>query len=425
MNPSPSFLPPKSSQLWVQAVGRSLSQVGSGLLFFYIPIVFVNQVGLSAATVGLSLGLSSLAGVAGHFIGGALVDSPQYGRKITLSFSAVLGMLSSFILAATHEVQLLIIATLLLGLSVGFYWTAADAAVMDVTQAAERHQAFALLSVAENLGVGIGVLGGGVLMTFIHQDYRTLFLVCGLIFLAFLMLIQARLHETRHDPVGRASDTAAGLWLAMRDQSLIIFVLANVLFTTYIALVTSTIPLYFTNFIPAMGINPDASLTNTANLFTWCYVGVGAVLQLPIARLLSPFARVRVLMIAMLLWAVGFSLVWVTGTITHFQFLWGIVALCMLAMATVVYKPFAAAIVSELAPPSLRGAYVAVSSQCWAIGYFIGPLLGGWAMDQTAAIAHKPWIFAAISTSAGLLFLHLFQRSVGTSRTSLVEESGN
>jgi MFS family permease len=424
MNSSPSFFPSKNSQLWVQAVGRSLSQVGSGLLFFYIPIVFVNQVGLSAATVGLSLGLSSLAGVVGHFIGGALVDSPQYGRKITLSFSAVLGMLSSFILAATHEIQLLIIATLLLGLSVGFYWTAADAAVMDVTQAAERHQAFALLSVAENLGVGIGVLGGGVLMTFIHQDYKILFLVCGLIFLAFLMLIQARLHETRHDSVDRP-DTAAGLWLALRDHSLIIFVLANVLFTTYIALVTSTIPLYFTNFVPAMGINPGASLTNTANLFTWCYVGVGAVLQLPIARLLSPFARVRVLMIAMLLWAVGFLLVWVTGTITHFQFLWGIVALCMLAIATVVYKPFAAAIVAELAPPSLRGAYVAVSSQCWAIGYFIGPLMGGWAMDQTAVIAQKPWIFAALSTAAGLLFLHLFNRSVGTGRAPLVEESGS
>ncbi len=416
-----SLFPSANPQVWLQALGRSLCQVGSGLLFFYIPIVFVNQVGFSAAAVGFSLGLSSLAGVIGHFMGGAMVDSPRFGRKGTLSCSAGLGMLAAFILAAIEALPMLIAGSVLLGLSVGFYWTAADAAVMDVTRSEERHQAFALLSVAENLGVGLGVLGGGVLLTLVHQDYKTLFLGSGIVFFAFLLLIQGQFTETGQHHVNH-EHTMTGIWLALKDRSLIVFVLANVLFTTYIALVTSTIPLYFTNFVPAMGTSPATSLASTASLFTWCYIGVGALLQLPIARLLGSLAKVQVLMMAMLLWAIGFLLVWVTGTITQFQFVWGIAALCMLSIATIVYKPFAAAIVSELAPPSLRGAYVAVSSQCWAIGYFAGPMIGGWAMDQTAAIANKPWIVAALSTVVGLIILQSFNRSVSSHRVILAAD---
>jgi MFS family permease len=52
---------------------------------------------------------------------------------------------------------------------------------------------------------------------------------------------------------------------------------------------------------------------------------------------------------------------------------------------------------------------VAVSSQCWAIGYFVGPFLGGWAMDQPAHIAHNFWLAVAASTSVGLLVLRLFE----------------
>jgi len=405
-------------QIWIQAAGRSLCQVASGLIYFYIPLVFVNQVGLSATSVGLSVGISSLAGVAGHLLGGALADSPRFGRKATLSLSAGLGVLVSLVLAVTQTLPMLIVASLLLGLSVGFYWTAADAAVMDVTLPEERHQAFAIMSVAENVGVGIGILGGGVLLTIANQRHELLFLGCGLIFLLFLVLVQTAIAETRQVTTAPHTPTQ-GFLIALQDKALLTFILANVLFTTYVALVTTTVPLYFTNFIPAVGANPNASLSSTASLFTWCYIGVGAVAQLPIAQAFSAVPRVRVLMIAMLLSSFGFCLLWVTGTFAAYQYWTGVAALCVMAIASVTYKPFAAAIVSELAPENLRGAYVAVSSQCWAIGYFVGPLVGGWAMDQPASIAHKFWLAVAASTSVGLLVLRLFE----TQRIKLEIES--
>ena len=412
-----SFLQIENHQIWVQALGRSLCQIGYGLIFFYLPLVFVNRIGMSATAVGLSLGLSSLAGVLGHIAGGILVDSPQVGRKATLSLSVILGTVVSFFLAVTSSLPMLIAASLLLGLSVGFYWTAADAAVMDVTGTEDRHQAFAIMSVAENLGVGVGILGGGLMLTLVNRTPQLLFVGCGVIFLAFLAILHLTMTETRQ-PHTIHDESTHGILIALKDKSLIIFVLANVLFTTYIALVTSTLPLYFTNFIPNLAIQGTGAVADTATLFTWGYIGVGALLQLPIAHLFKSCPRVRVLMIAMLTWAAGFVLIWFTGAVSNVQFAWEIFALCLLSIASVIYKPFAAAIVAELAPPSLRGAYVAISSQCWALGYFIGPILGGWSMDQPAAIAHGSWLVIATSTVFGLAILFLFERFHQHARTA-------
>lgn len=407
-NPVLAALQLTNRQIWLQALGRSLCQIGSGLIYFYIPLVFVNQVGLSATAVGFSLGLSSLTGIAGHVLGGVLADSPRFGRKTTLILSGGLGSMVAFVLALTHTMPLLIAANLLLGLSVGFYWTAADAAVMDVTTPDERSQAFALMSVAENLGNGLGILGGGLLLTLVNQSPQLLFAACGLVFVAFVLIVQFTMPETRQSTA--EEHTHLGLLIALQDKSLLLFILANVLFTTYIALVTSTIPLYFTNFVPAISGQTGTSVTSTAGLFTWCYIGAGAILQLPVAQFFKRSDRVQVLMIALLLWATGFSLVWVTGTAPVAQFAWGVLALLVMGLASITYKPFAAAIVSELAPASLRGAYIAVSSQCWAIGYFVGPTLGGWAMDQSAAIAHRSWLVAAATTLIGWLVLGVFNR---------------
>ncbi len=133
------------------------------------------------------------------------------------------------------------------------------------------------------------------------------------------------------------------------------------------------------------------------------------MLQIPTTSLLTPLRRIWVLTGAIALWGVGFALLWAAGTFAEAQFIWAIVALCLLSLASVAYKPFFVATVSDLAPPSLRGAYLAVSSQCWTVGYFIGPLLGGWAMDQSALVAQRFWLGVGLSTAVCVALLWVFE----------------
>ncbi len=409
-----------NAQVWVQAIGRFLCQVGFGLIQFYIPILFVNQVGLSATLVGFSLGLGAISEVISHLLGGALSDSPWFGRKATLSLSAILGIAVSIILVVSHNLFMLTIAGLLLGLSLGFYWTTSSAAVMDATLSEQRHQAFAVLGVAEYVGVGTGVLGGGILLMFLEQAPQGVFIGCGVIFLAFLVLLQTTM-TTAQQPQSKQENLAQGIVVALRDKRLLLFVLANCFYATYVALVTSTVPLYFTNFVSGSDSVPGVSITGTANLFTWCYVGVGAIVQLPIAQWFTSLQRVRVLMVSMVMWAMGFCLLWAAGTFASSQFIWGIAGLCILAVASVSFKPFAVAIVSDLSPESWRGAYTAISSQCWTVGYLVGPIIGGWAMDQSPAAAHLFWLAIATTTLACILVLWLFESMASLASSQLPE----
>jgi MFS family permease len=52
---------------------------------------------------------------------------------------------------------------------------------------------------------------------------------------------------------------------------------------------------------------------------------------------------------------------------------------------------------------------MAVSSQCWTIGYFIGPVLGGWAMDQSASVAHLFWLGVGASSLLCVGILWIFE----------------
>lgn len=403
-----SALQLSNRQVQVQALGRLLIQISYGLLNFYIPILFVNRVGLSATSVGFALSLCAVTEVGGHLMGASLADSPRFGRKVVLFLAAVSGVGVSLILMVAQTLWLLILASMMLGISLGCYWTASSAAVMDVTTSEDRSQAFAVMGVAEYIGVGVGVLGGSGLLALVGASPELLFAGCGAMFVLFWLLMQAMMASDY--PADPKSDRTGAGWLAvLKDRALLVFILANVFFTTYVALVTSTIPLYFTNFVAGNDPIPGVSVVSTATLFTACYIGVGAVLQIPTTSLLTPFRRIFVLMGAMVLWAVGFALLWAAGTFAEAQFVWAIIALCLLSLASVAYKPFFVATVSDLAPPNLRATYVAVSSQCWTIGYFLGPLVGGWAMDQDPITAHRFWLVVAMSVALCLALLWAFE----------------
>lgn len=408
MKHSPSLLQSLSRQVWIQAIGRAIYQAGYGSIQFFIPLIFVNQVGLSAMIVGIGIGSGSLAGVVGHFLGGYLADSPIYGRKKTLLFSAILSIIAALLLTLTRNLPLLIIANLLMGLSAGCYWTAADTAVMDVTAPNQHHQAFAVLVLADSLGAGFGIWGGGILLSFLKHT-QVFFFAATFVLLIFLLLVQTAIVETRQE-----QPEPTGVWqkftTALNDRSLQLFVLVNVLFTIYVALVSSVLPLYFTNIVTSNAKQAGLSIGSIANLFTWCYVGVGTVLQLPLVQVLGSFAKVQALMISMLLWGVGFCLVWATGMVASLQSIWMVAALIVLSLATAIYKPFAPTVIAELAPQSLRVVYLAISYQCWSLGYFIGPVFGGWAIDQSRTIATYFWIVVAFSIICGLLILYVLER---------------
>ena len=390
--------PDFNTQVWILAAGRLLSQIGSGFTLFYAPIFFVNQVGLSATLVGIGLGSGSVSGVIGRFLGGQWSDSPNWGRKRTLLISAAISAFADVFLALTYNFPILIVGNLLMGFGIGLYWPATEAAIVDLTTVEQRNEAFAITRLADSLGLGLGVVLGGALISF-SGNYRALFIIDGISFVIFFGVIYLAIAETNLFTQSQ-SQSYRGWLVALRDRALMVFILVNILFTTYLSQVQTTMPLYLRNFVSTEGFNEKT----LSILFSW-HIAFAALCQLPVATWLNRFTRIKALIFSLLMWGGGFALVWLTGTLNSNALIWSILALGTMSIAMVAYTPSASALVADLAPESLRGIYLSLNSQCWAVGYFIGPILGGWALDRSTTIAHSFWLVCAVSIGIGILIL--------------------
>jgi len=392
-------------KVWLLALGRFLSQIGSGFTLFYAPIFFVNEVGISATSVGIALGSASISGVFGRFLGGSLSDSPTWGRRKILLISSLVSGIACFVFAISYDFTTLIISNLLLGFGVGLFWPAAEAAIADLSTLEQRTEAFAINRLADNLGLGLGVVLGGLLIS-LEGSYASLFIIDGISFFIFLAVIYFAIPETYKFP--KEDQKNPQFWReVLSDRPLWVYVGVNILFTTYLAQIQSTMPLYLKNFLNSGGLSPKM----ISAVFTF-HIIFAAIFQLPVARYLNRYSHSVGLIISMLLWGIGFILVWFTGVAETLAAVWAFIALGVLGLATVSYNPSASALVVELAPESMRGVYLAINSQCWAIGYFIGPPLGGWVLDQPRNYAHNFWLACAASITIGILILRYLETTL-------------
>jgi MFS family permease len=379
------WLPDLDPRVWIMAAGRLLSQVGIGFTLFYAPIFFTEQVGLTATQVGLGIGLGSVAGIGGRFLGGSLADAPGWGRRPTLLWSALVSAAADGVLILAHGFPMFVAGNLLMGFGVGLYWPAAESVAADLTTPDQRNEAYALVRLADNLGLGLGVIAGGALIS-LTGAYRALFAIDGVTFLAFFAIVYWAIAETR-PPGNPARSLLQGWGQALGDTNLMVYAAVNVLLTGYLSQIQSTLPLYLNRFGGGGGEVSEGSLSL---LFTG-HVVLATVAQIPVARWLRRYRPAQGLMVSALLWGLGFALVWRSGSGTA-PLVWGGLALGVMALALVAYTPIGSALVAALAPPALRGVYLSVNSMCWAVGYLVGPPLGGWALDQGDRVAHGFWL---------------------------------
>jgi MFS family permease len=402
-----SWFPQLNPQVWILIFGRFLSQIGTGFTLFYAPIFFVNQVGLSATQVGLAIGSASISGIAGRILSGSMSDSPLWGRKRTLLLSAAVSAIASLVFATTTNFVTLVIGNLLLGLGIGLYWPATEAVVADLAQGEQRQEAYALTRLGDNVGLGLGIILGGLLIGKTGA-YRTLFVIDAISFAVFSAVIWVAIAETLKAEKHQ-HQTLQSWKIALRDRLLLIYVLANIFFTTYISQLESSIPLYFTNFVSLPVSGRGFAPETISLLFAWHLI-VAICSQIPILKLLRRWSHSRSLTISAIFWASGFLLVSLTGIVDNYQLAWASLAMGVLAIAITTYSPTASSLVADISPPTLRGIYASINSLCWAVGYAIGPVLGGLALDRERSLVYFFWLALAVSVIIPVAILRFLDR---------------
>ncbi|MGF2040347.1 MAG: MDR family MFS transporter [Nostoc sp. CmiVER01] len=404
-----SWLPSIHPQVWIFAIGRFLSEVGTGCTLFYAPIFFVNQVGLSATSVGVALGSASISGVVGRIVGGSLADSEHWGRRRTLLLATAISAIGSLVLAATDNFTILVIGSLISGLGIGFYWPAAESVVADASQIDNRRETFAIARLADNLGLAIGIMLAGFLISVIGS-YRWLFVIDAISFLVFFGVIYVGISKTEQQQIEESEKTELfASWIAvLKDGRFLVYIAVNIFFTIYISQIHSTLPLFFKNFV-IKSTSEGFAQTTISVLFAWHLV-FAIICQLPVTSILKRCSHTLALTVSAIFWAIGFGLIWVSGIAPSDNLVWAILALGVFAVAIVSYTPSAASLVTELAPENQRGVYFSINALCWAVGSFIGHPLGGWALDQPEIITKSYWLCFILSVAIAVAILQYLNR---------------
>ncbi|MGF7033280.1 MFS family permease [Paenibacillus mucilaginosus] len=371
----------------VLLLGTIMARVASSMSMPFLAIYLAKQSGLSPLLIGAIIGLGSLAGTIGGFVGGALSD--RFGRKSIL-MAALLAWAAVFTGFAMAKAPLaFMLLNILNGLARSLYEPVSQALMADITPPEKRLNMFSLRYLAINIGVAIGPLLGAYAGA--AQAWLP-FLLTGLIYLlyaaALYVLLQTfgirRIEGERRSPV-----TVRSAWRVItRDTVFRYYIAASVIGALSYSQMMVTLSQYVEGKVAE-----GAALF--ALLMTLNAVTVVA-LQVPLTRLFQPRGPLLTITAGTLLFALGDVGYALAGSWWAFMF-----SMFLFTLGEILTYPAGNVLIDKLAPEEMRGTYYGAQSFS-GFGHFIGPVLGGFLL--TAYGGETLFALMAAVTLGGLVF---------------------
>jgi MFS family permease len=344
----------RTAPLWLKALllGQLVSSAGA-LAWLYLTLYLVHDRGLSTQSGGLITATFGVGAIAGNLFGGSLGDRIGIREALVGAKGIALLACASFPLCPRPGLAPL---ALLAGLSGGASRPLMSAVVASGLPAGLRREAIALSRAAFNAGAVIGPPLGGLLA---QHHFGWVFVIDGGTS-AVLLVVVLRFVPAGADVIrARGRGLLSALRHDVQMRTLVLSVLA--VDTTYRLLYT-VIPLFL--------IDHDAppylyGLTVSLN-------GAMIVLLEPrVARRLSHRPAAPVIATGYAIVGVGWLLLGaLPAVITAF------VAVLVISVGEMLYKPTATAHAADLAPPGMQGRYQSLYASASIGGMLLSPLLG-------------------------------------------------
>jgi MFS family permease len=375
-------VPDLPRSIWILNLGISVNAVGSGLVTPFLLIYLHNVRGFSLEASALVPTVHFATALVFGVVAGATYD--RIGGRTTAAVALVLVALGfgAFPLVRVPWEALALAAVS--GIGRGAYWPAYSGMLAALTPPEQRPAAYAVQRVGGNLGIALGSLLAGLIVA--TSDPRTFTIVFVLsaatsIFFALSLSLVPPVHVPRAErKVGRYADV-------LRDRTFVALIAVNFAFVTAgIALLNSVLPLFAKN-------NVGSSEKVIGLLFVVNTIAI-VLLQFPVTRALRGRRRMQALAGMGAIWAfswlvifaaAGTSRIWLASSLLF-------IGVALFALGECIHGVVQGPLVSDLAPPAIRGRYMAAWLTTVQLGNAVGPALGA------AALAFSPallWLGAA------------------------------
>ena len=299
-----------------------------------------------------------LAALSG-FVGGYLSD--RVGRRRVILFGQAVMVGYPLLLLSLTDVKWAGLAALsLAGMFGALGGSVAQAMVADLV-APERHQAaYASVRVAANVGVVVGPPIGGLLL--VLGSWSALFPTVAVLS-GVAWLIAYRFLPHRGDYAPESAPDRGSLAVIFGDRRFLIF-LGSAVFAwlTYVAY-EIVLPV---SIVDGYGYEPQAW-----GFLVWVNPLLVTLFQVRLTRATVAVAPAPKLVVAMLVMGLPFLLLVWTHTLLAIVFV-----VVVFVFGEMLWVPTSQAVVAELAPADIRGAYMGAFGSAPAIGFALAPLIG-------------------------------------------------
>ena len=355
---------------WLIVVTLFIDSIGSTLLFPFFALYITQKFGVGMTEAGILLGISSLFGLIGSVVGGALTD--KLGRRRLILFGLVFSALSSLLFGLAAGVKLLYILVPLVGLLSRVSAPAHDAMMADILPEAKRQEAFGITRVVFNYAWIVGTALGGLIAT---RSFLALFAADAVLSLIVALILYRFLPETQPTAPREAKATesflrtVAGYRIVFRDLAYVGFTLAGMIVLIVYQQQYGALAVYLRD-VHNIGSKSYGLMLSVTGLEV-------VLFQIWISRIIRKYPPFLMMVLGALFFMVGFAMI---GFVRGFVFF--LLAVVIATVGEMVMFPTNKALAANFAPAEMRGRYMAVYDLGWTIPATFGPAAAGLIFDN-------------------------------------------
>lgn len=378
---------------WTIIIGTMFGRLVTSMSIPFLSIYLTQTLGASHAQTGLTVAVSSLAGVLVSFYGGYVSDI--FGRKIVMLVSVFGWACVFFGFSSAETLWIFFIVNTLNGLCRAVFEPTSRALLSDITPPEQKLLVFNLRYAAVNLGVVFGpIIGlqlGSAKSTFP-------FLIAGIVYVAYgiVLFIQFTVHRDSMPTKVKAQSPRLREAIATtgRDRVFLPILIGTIFCVLGYGHFGSTLAQYLAD-------NPYFS--NGEQLYSYM-LSLNAitvlVVQYPIVRIASKFSPIIPLILGNISIAISMLLFGLEGGIALLMF-----SVVLFTIGEVLLFTMMDMLIDRIAKPEWKGTYYGTIGFN-NLGNVMAPILGGMLLDQFG-VSNGLIIFIplALTTMIGLPFL--------------------
>ena len=378
---------------WTIIIGTVFGRLAATMSIPYLSIYLVKVLGASSTVAGLTIAVSTLAGVFASFYGGYLSD--RIGRKKVMIISALGWACVFFGFSGAHAIWMFFVVNTLNGLCRSMFEPASRALLSDVTPKEHRLLVFNM----RYFGINLGVVFGPLLGIALGATQSTFpFVIAGIVYVIYglIIILQFRLHPKHGDPVDQTNKPQLldALKITSQDRVFLPVLLGTMFCVLGYGYFEATLPQYLTD-------NPH--FHNGSTLFSYMLTLNAItvlVVQYPVVRLSKRLPVVMPIILGNICVTISLLILGAAHSLTLL-----FIGVVIFTVGEVMMFTMMDMLIDRIAKPEWRGTYFGTIGFN-NLGNVIAPILGGFLIDHLGK-DNGPHIFVplAMTTIIGVPLL--------------------